>query len=352
MEKKIFDRKAAAEFFHTPGHTKTDFRDRFGASKTAIAFFDMMIRRRENARPARAMHAIWRDTKIAPKLAKIAAAMPHSGHSMGSEQTAIVFAGETRIAEVSDARSCDEYAHSCRFRAVHGAMYLRLSFSEFKKIEILGGVITILGGYVSAGIRRCRWVSRRGEKQNARCIWVSGFYISETGYHTIDLGFAEAQKKVGIANSRKTRKRINALKNFRAPLSKIEYPYTDIQPILSAIKKEIKTPDINFLYFVRKFQKKIHSKSENYEAYTTDMNRILNLGMEIMAEERIGNCEFKINFQDSIKAHNCIPGTQAFIEKHNLDATKSYPLSEIWNIADSSEKMYVRRIYTHCIIDR
>lgn len=67
----------------------------------------------------------------------------------------------------------------------------------------------------------------------------------------------------------------------------------------------------------------------------------------IRIKERIREHKYMntiVNYQDSLDAGNCESGTRHFINKHDLDANKSYSISYLLRIADALEVKDVKRM--------
>jgi len=143
-----------------------------------------------NCRKTAMLNFLWGD-----KLATIARSMPSDGYSMGSVY--IVEIVGANFAKTVD--RTQEYDGS-RWHAKHSCCELVLTAKEFVKIEIIGGMITIIDPTKLKGLKgvhACKWlVCAKYAKSPS---WKPGFILED--YHFEDLG--EVDNVRAILNQRK-----------------------------------------------------------------------------------------------------------------------------------------------------
>ena len=111
-------------------------------------------------------------------------ALPDEGYSMGSMVTLYV----NRYLSFQHDRT-QEYAKSCKYRAQHGRVRLTLTFDEFKRAQIIGGVLTILPN-TNRNIKKVEWFEGIGSKQYFEIKRVQGWLYEGYHAHTKELAIA------------------------------------------------------------------------------------------------------------------------------------------------------------------
>lgn len=203
MERKTFRSAVVA---CRKAHTK---KDRIKAIATALKITQKYAGTIEHHIPCRFAPAAKtaEHIRIEAKLQQIANALPTTGHSMGSTQ--YVRMGTKYLA------SCDrtaDYAKSCTWKPTHGVMSLTIMPSEYRSIEIIGGMVTVITGPTrSRRIKKCRYIVRVGEKNHARLEWIDGFLTGD--YHGT---YDQCMKRLTDHTSVKTMKRTAARRDSLA----------------------------------------------------------------------------------------------------------------------------------------
>jgi len=111
---------------------------------------------------------------------QIAREMPDMGYSMGQVNRVIV-AG----AEIGRADLTETYAKSCKYRPTYGYQTIKISPMFFRKIEIIGGIVTWVGEKVSKHVYKCKTLQGKGSKQYFENYWADGYL---TGDHHFSAG--------------------------------------------------------------------------------------------------------------------------------------------------------------------
>lgn len=151
--------------------------------------------------------------KIVPKLESLASCLPTMGYSMGAKYTV------EYSSFIGSYSSCEEYANSCSYRAIHGNFTLKLTRNEFLYSENIAGVFTYIHPNQKTKVKKCWWYEKTGEKQYYQLKKVDGFICGD--YHAKT---KEAAKK-GFETREKSRKeaekrQVEAVKAFNKSYSK------------------------------------------------------------------------------------------------------------------------------------
>lgn len=120
--------------------------------------------------------------KFVKEANKIAKHLPQPMYAMGDFIEVIV--GEKHIIRgvFSDR---EEYAGT-KYKAKYGYLKLSLTYSEFKNILVIGGLVTILKEKISPQIYKVAWYSKQHSKHNFQLTKINGWLIK--GFHVQDNG--------------------------------------------------------------------------------------------------------------------------------------------------------------------
>ncbi len=102
--------------------------------------------------------------------------LPDEGYSMGS----MVSLHVNKYLRFSHDRTWS-YAKSCKYRPTHGSVRLSLTFDEFKRAQVIGGVLTILPK-TNRKLKKVEWFEGKGSKQYFQLQRVQGWLYE--GYHS------------------------------------------------------------------------------------------------------------------------------------------------------------------------
>lgn len=146
--------------------------------------------------------------RLIGKANNIAAAIPSDGYSMGSTYTVRVVSKNGNKIFEGYDNREQEYANSCHYRAVHGSVYIEISPEDFRHIHIIGGLATKIN-------------ARKIYKMRVyRCEWISiqgskkyakPIWTSGyicNGYHSTDKKDALHGGKINLGNEKVLKHRI------------------------------------------------------------------------------------------------------------------------------------------------
>jgi len=143
------------------------------------------------------------DKLIKQRLLKIAKALPDEGYSMGS----FVKVRFNSICATDD--RTQEYSNSCKYRAAHGIVELKLTIEDLRNIQIIGGLVTYIYPNQKSKVKKCYWYTGIGRKQSFQLKKENGFIYA--GFHALD---KNAAKLGGEANIRREKEKIVLEKKF------------------------------------------------------------------------------------------------------------------------------------------
>lgn len=156
------------------------------------------------------------DKLIKQRLYEIAKALPDEGYSMGS----FVRARISNTFFVTDDRT-EEYSRGCKYKANHGSVELKITFSELRNIQVIGGLVTYIYPNQKSKVKKCYWYRGLGCKQNFQLKKENGFIYA--GFHAIDKNTA---KLGGEANVRREKEKIILEKKFKKA-TRMQYSFQD-----------------------------------------------------------------------------------------------------------------------------
>lgn len=141
--------------------------------------------------------------------------LPDEGYSMGSVVTLYV----NRYISFQDNRT-SEYAKSSNYRAQHGSVTLKLTFDEFKRAQVIGGLITI-APRTNRKMKKVEWFEGKGSKQYFQLQRVQGWLYE--GYHarTKEVALAEGKRSIEF------RKQVEAKNKAYKKALRRQYSFAD-----------------------------------------------------------------------------------------------------------------------------
>lgn len=243
--------------------------------------------------------------KIVSKKANLLArCLPSSGYSMGERKYVV-----NKFLDVCGSyNNTQQYANSCTWKPTHGSVSINLPLSLIVKLEALEGMMTLRGKQIQKGIWKCQWLefdyTRNGRgiiNSDITYHMVNGYvvireeslwtlprdiyFVNRGWYHTTSLSDARSHNAKFIAEHKEY------LKKQRAK-AKAEALYREEREKKAKAEARRKAKEAKEL---DKQVKRISKSAEIKDA--------LNHGYV---------------YADSIKAGNCVPGTNGFIADHNL----------------------------------
>ena len=278
-------------------YTRTDFRKTFGNSKSVLAAEAEAIERVAG----NSCHTISEQfaAKIKGAAAGLASCLPESGYSMG-EMTHIY------VKHLGIVSTCDrtaEYAKSCKFRATHGEVTVTMGIREVIGAENLSGMITKRTKMAQNGIWKCSWVVF--ETTRKRNIIDTISYGWKDGYVVYD----EPQTR----------------KDYRGGLFKTQGYWFHAETLAEArshAKAYAATPHLTDRQ-VKAYYKALEEmrKADMRDKANELRNEEKKTKAAMQSEELKEALAYEYCYADSIKAGNCVPGTNMFIADHNLCKT-------------------------------
>lgn len=150
-------------------HFDRNYRENYHPDLTVREFCKELINRRGN---------------------ELVRSLPDEDYSMGSVVSLYV----NKYLRFTHDRT-SSYANSCKYRPKHGSVRLSLTFDEFKRAQVIGGVLTILPK-TNRKLKKGEWFEGKGSKQYFQLQRVQGWIYE--GYHSTDRGRAIAGGKRNI----------------------------------------------------------------------------------------------------------------------------------------------------------
>ena len=246
--------------------------------------------------------------KVCDHASAFASLLPLSGYSMGEYKSIKV----KHIGIVSKFDNTQEYAKSCKYRANHGHVEVELPLSLVMQVEALSGMLTILGKQVQKNIWKCQWVVFDCER-NKR-----GFITSDVTYRIVD-GYVAKYERADRWNGGAVNDyyyHTDTLAQARVALKKGEQELKDLRAWFKKAASDRKKADAERAKKLRLQQREEKKRNEEIAKAMKGMAK-----NEVVASA----LNHMYVYADSIKAGNCVPGTNAFLRDHNIekDETRS-----------------------------
>lgn len=278
-------RKSVIEFVRKYSYKpQSEYKERFGSSKVVMAAIEEAKDRIRRNSPVQSIQEQFL-AKLSANASSLSRCLPDSGFSMG-ETKRIVNRKFNVFGRFDNTR---EYAKSCAWSAKHGDVEMNLPVNLLGKLEAMEGVMTLRGKQIQQGIWKCEWLVLDFAR-NRR-----GFITSEISYH-MEKGYVVRREsgrrfKEGWFHTADLSDARQHLKQFVAD-HKEELKWQAREAKLEAERNAAK----------EKQQKELAKAMKRVEK----------------SPELIAALNHMYVYQDSIKAGNCIPGTNGFLTAHNL----------------------------------
>jgi len=249
------------------------------------------------------------------RLEGLAACLPSSGYSMGEFKLITC----RHLGIVSSYDATDEYAKSCKFHAKHGRVEVELPVRILSKAEEMDGMITVRGKQIQNRIWKCQWVEF-DYTRNGR-----GIINSDITFHMVS-GY--------VVRYENRRVETYAFKNGKDNTSGVDYNggwYHTTS--LDKARKNLKRFLVEEKYYIkchsifakrRAIEEKEDEKRAKAEARAkakADKEFSKQVKRVQKSTELADILQHMYVYQDSIKAGNCVPGTNGFLAAHNLQKT-------------------------------
>lgn len=253
--------------------------------------------------------------RLMERIEGFAACLPSSGYSMGEFKHITC----RHLGIVSSYDATDEYARSCKFRATHGRVEVELPIRLLAKAENMDGMITIRTKQIQNRIWKCQWVEFEYTR-NGR-----GIINSEVGYHLVS-GY--------VVRYENRRVETYAFKNGKGNTSGVDYIggwYHTTS--LDEARKNLKRYLAEEKYYtkchaifakrraIEEKEDERRAKAEARAKAKADKEFAKQVKSVQKSTELADILQHMYVYQDSIKAGNCVPGTNGFLEAHNLQKT-------------------------------
>lgn len=245
--------------------------------------------------------------RLKKRLMGLAGCLPDSGYRMGEFKHISC----RHLGIVSSYDATDEYAKSCKFRATHGRVEVELPIRLLAKAENMHGMITVRTKQIQNRIWKCQWVvfdyTRNGRgiiNSDITFHMVSGYVVKgcQTGWNYTPL-FDEVSivwhHTESLADARKyLNKCIKHEKQFA-----IDKKKADKARAIEEKEEE------------KRAKAEARAKAKADKEFAKQVKRVQK------SDELADILQHMYVYQDSIKAGNCVPGTNGFLEAHNLQKT-------------------------------
>lgn len=285
---------------------------KFGKSKAVLHAIEESDKRIAGNTPNPSEFDMFKQ-QVKTRIKGLAACLPDSGYSMGEDKYIVcrILGGY-----VDHFDGCQEYARSCSYRAKHGRVEVALPISIIGKAENMHDMITIRRKQIQNRIWKAQWVvfdyTRDGrgfinseikwhlesgyvvryEKGRSRHIgyeWeLAGSNYNEGWFHTTSL--ADARKKLAFY--------------IRDEKFYAKWQKWDTKRMAEDAKK-------------RDTEAKAEARAREKAAKELEKKV-----KQVQKSAELKDCLAHMYvYQDSIKAGNCVPGTNSFLATHNLQKT-------------------------------
>ena len=155
------------------------------------------------------------DQLIINRLRNIAKNIPSDGFSM--ESVYGVYCGSMIGRDDRE----QEYAKSCKYRATHGRVNLRLSPADLRNTVVIGGLITHIFPNQKSLVKKCYWYVGKGSKNNFQLAVECGYIFA--GFHAKT---KEAAKIGGQKNLDYQKEQSKKAETWAKAL-RLQYSYSD-----------------------------------------------------------------------------------------------------------------------------
>lgn len=235
------------------------------------------------------------------RLTGLASCLPDSGYSMG-ESKHITCRHLGTVSEY-DAR---QWYKGNKYSPTHGRVSVELPIRLLAKAEKMHGLITIRTKQIQNRIWKCQWVEF-DYTRNGR-----GIINSEIGYRMVSGYVVRREERFDWTRQSADWYHTRALDTARNVLARsIEH-----ERALVAVKKEVAKRDA-----IRAKEAAKRAKVEARERAKAEKELAKRIKAVRKSKELKDILAHMYVYQDSIKAGNCVPGTNNFLATHNLQKT-------------------------------
>jgi len=204
----------------------------------------------------------------------------------------------------------EEYAKSCKFRATHGRVEVELPIRLLAKAENMHGMITVRTKQIQNRIWKCQWVvfdyTRNGR----------GIINSDINFHMVSGYVAQGSRPDSFNNELVFDKwnwyhteTLAEARQYLARRIKFEKQFAVEQ------KQKAKARAIRAKEDEKRAKAEARAKAKADKEFAKQVKRVKK------STELADILQHMYVYQDSIKAGNCVPGTNGFLQAHNLQKT-------------------------------
>jgi hypothetical protein len=239
--------------------------------------------------------------RLVERLMGLAACLPDSGYRMGDFKH--IYCRHLGIVSSYDAT--EEYAKSCKFRATHGRVEVGLPIRLLAKAENMHGMITVRTKQVQNRIWKAQWVvfdyTRNGR----------GIINSDITFHMVSgyvaLGSSEGWNE--LVDYWYHTETLADARQYLARNAKFEKQFAVEQ------KQKAKARAIRAKEDEKRAKAEARANAKADKEFAKQVKRVEK------STEFADILQHMYVYQDSIKAGNCVPGTNNFLNAHNLQKT-------------------------------
>ena len=240
--------------------------------------------------------------RLKKHLEGLASCLPSSGYSMGEVKK--IYCRHLGIVSMSD--YCMYYAKSCGYRPTHGDVSVWLPIRLLAKAENMQGMITVRTKQIQNRIWKCQWVvfdyTRNGR----------GIINSDVTFHMVS-GYVVRGSRSNIYNELVDNwyhtETLADARQYLARNAKFEKQFAVEQ------KQKAKARAIRAKEDEKRAKAEARAKAKADKELAKQVKRVQK------STELADILQHMYVYQDSIKAGNCVPGTNGFLQAHNLQKT-------------------------------
>lgn len=233
----------------------------------------------------------------------LASCLPSSGYSMGEYKVITC----RHLGTVSEADHREYYAKSCSYRPTHGRVEVELPIRLLAKAENMHGMITVRTKQIQNRIWKCQWVvfdyTRNGR----------GIINSDVTFHMVS-GYVVLGHRSGIFDNELVdnwyhTETLADARQYLARSIKFEKQFAVEQ------KQKAKARALRAKEDEKRAKAEARAKAKADKEFAKQVKRVQK------STELADILQHMYVYQDSIKAGNCVPGTNGFLAAHNLQKT-------------------------------
>lgn len=159
------------------------------------------------------------DSLIVNRLSKIVVNLPDEGYSMGSLVEVFVGKGKYQLSVKDNRRK--SYSNQCKYSPTWGYVYLYLTYSELKNIQVIANLVTYIYPNQKTKIKKCYWYAGKGAKQYFSLEKTEGYVYA--GYHSPT---KKGAQEGGEKNIQYQKEKLNNIKK-RSKGLRLQYSFDD-----------------------------------------------------------------------------------------------------------------------------